>query len=72
MSVSFFDFFSEYILDIKELFFNTASYKPSLIVPPKFFSLPFILFFPFCHSSSNPTTGVQLFPNSLVEAFFNI
>ena len=57
-----------YIFEIWVPFEITASYKPNLIVPPKFFSLPFIIFFPFCHSCSNPITGVQLFPNSLDEA----
>ena len=41
-------------------------------IPPKSLLLPFIIFFPFCHSSNKPTTGVQLFPNSLVEASFGV
>ena len=44
----------------------TSSGSLGLLFPP---SLPLILFFPFCHSSNKPTTGVQLLPNSLVEAF---
>ena len=61
MSVPFFNFLVEYILDIKELFFNIASYKPNLIVPPKFFSLPFIIFFLFAIPLVNPQQRYNYF-----------
>ena len=52
-----------------ELFLSFASYRPNLIVPPRFLSVPFIIFPSLFHSSINPITGKQFLSNSLEPAF---